>query len=166
MTEILVPQSAVSEISQESVLEFLDAYRESYEKGDDRFFSYFTADASFFTISSPTRIDSREEFKRSFGPAFATGVSRRSQFMAPEVRVLGDCAMVTCHNRISVDDNVTNLRATFLIVLRGDQLKIAHMHNSPLPLPAAPATGPRDVEEITVLEERVATAAAQVGTPK
>jgi hypothetical protein len=165
MTEMLAP-GEVSEVTQDRVLQFLDEYREAYENGDDSFFSYFTQDASFFTISSPTRIDSREEFKRSFGPAFAAEVTRRSQFMAPEVRIIGGSVLVTCHNRISVDDEVTNLRATFLIVLRGEQLKIAHLHNSPLPLPAAPTAVPRDVEEITILEERVATAAAQVGTPK
>jgi ketosteroid isomerase-like protein len=165
MTATLVP-TAVPEITQDRVLQFLNDYREAYERGDDSFFSYFAHDASFFTISSPTRIDSREEFKRSFGPAFASDVNRRSQFMAPEVRVIGDSALVTCHNRISVDDKVTNLRATYLVVQRGEQLKIAHMHNSTLPLPAMPTPIPRDLEEITILEERVATAAAQVGTPK
>jgi len=165
MTETLV-STGVLEITQDRVLQFLNDYREAYEKGEDSFFSYFATDASFFTISSPTRIDSREEFKRSFGPAFANGVTRRSQFMAPEVRVIGDTALVTCHNRISVGDDVTNLRATFLIVRRGEELRIAHMHNSPLPLPATPTHAPRDMEEITLLEERVATAAAQVGTPK
>ncbi|WP_020672459.1 nuclear transport factor 2 family protein [Amycolatopsis nigrescens] len=164
MTGTLSPR--ILEVTQEQVLQFLDDFREAYENGDEAFFSYFAHDASCFTISAPTRIDSREEFKRSFGPAFAGNVTRRSQFMAPEVRIAGDTALVTCHNRISVDDEVTNLRATYLIVLHGDELKIAHMHNSPLPLPAAPKSGPRDVEEITVLEERVATAAAQVGTPK
>ena len=154
------------EITEDAVLEFLDVYRKSYEAGDASFFSFFTPDATFFTISSPTRIDSREEFKRSFGSAFAAGVTRRSQFMSPEVRVMGDSVLVTCHNRISVDNVTTNLRATFLLVHRGGELRIAHMHNSPLPLPAAPAATAHDFEEISVLEERVAPAAAQVGTPK
>jgi ketosteroid isomerase-like protein len=169
MTEVLTAPLAAevtAEVTQERILEFLDDYREAYERGDSSFFSFFTHDASFFTVSAPTRIDSREEFKRSFGPAFANGVSRRSQFMAPEVRIMADSALVTCHNRISVENATINLRATFLIVRRGNDLKIAHLHNSPLPLPAAPATGPQDVEEITLLEERVATAASQVGTPK
>jgi hypothetical protein len=165
MTATLGP-SRVAEITQDTVLAFLDEFRRAYENGVDSFFSYFASDASCFTVSSPTRIDSREEFRRSFGAAFASGVSRHSQFTAPEVRINGDSALVTCHNRISVDDVVTNLRATYLIVLRGDNLRIAHMHNSPMPMPAVPTGGPRDVAEITVLEERVATAAAQVGTPK
>lgn len=165
MTEMLT-RPMVTEVTQEAVLEFLNDYRQAYEQGDESFFSFFTHDASFFTLSSPTRIDSREEFRRSFGPAFASGVSRRSQFMAPEVRVLADAALVTCHNRISVDDVTTNLRATFCIVPRGGELKIAHLHNSPLPLPAAPVTGTKELEEISILEERVATTAAQVGTPK
>lgn len=162
MTQTISGKTA---LTQDRVLKFLDDCRKAYEKGDDSFFTFFATDASFFTISSATRIDSREEFKRSFGPAFS-GVTRRSQFMAPEVRLVGDAALITCHDRITIDDQVTNLRATYVVVLRGDQLKIAHMHNSPLPLPASPATGPRDVEDIEVLEERVASAAAQVGTPK
>lgn len=155
-----------TKLTEETVLRFLDDFRRAYESGHEVFFSYFASDASCFTVSSPTRIDSREEFKRSFGPNLADDVVRRSQFTAPEVRIVGDAALVTCHNRVSVDDAVTNLRATYLVVLRGGRLKIAHMHNSPLPLPATPVNGPRDVEEITILEERVATAAAQVGTPK
>ncbi|MFD3504224.1 nuclear transport factor 2 family protein [Streptomyces sp. NPDC058678] len=155
-------------LTEDAVLSFLDAYRDAYEKGEDRFFSYFTDDASFFTVSSPVRIDSREEFKRSFSPAFTSGMTRRSQFMAPEIRILGDYALVTCHNRISVGDQVTNLRATFLVVLRDGALKIAHLHNSAFPLPGVPAAAAsaKDLEEFTVLEERVASAAAQVGTPK
>jgi len=154
------------EVLQAQVLKFLDDFRQAYEHGDPNFFSYFASDASFFTVSSPTRIDSREEFKNAFGPAFASGATRTSQYMAPECRIIGDAILVTCHNRISVGEDVTNLRATYLVLHRGEQLKIVHMHNSPLPLPASPAKAPRDVEEITVLEERVATAAAQVGTPK
>ena len=79
---------------------------------------------------------------------------------------MGDSALVTCHNRISVDDVTVNLRATYLIVMRNGELKIAHIHNSPMPLPATPTAAARDFEEISVLEERVATTAAQVGTPK
>jgi len=163
---IVDTELSVAEITQANALEFLDNYRKAYENGDASFFSYFTPDATFFTLSSPTRIDSREEFKRSFGSAFASGVTRRSQFMAPEVRIMSDMVLVTCHNRISIDDVTTNLRATFVLVLRGGGLKIAHLHNSPLPLPAMPTTAVRDFEEISILEERVATAASQVGTPK
>jgi len=164
MTEMLT--RGLAELTQDSVLEVLNSSRDASEGGSAESFSFFTHDASFFTLSSATRIDSREEFKRSFGPAFASGVTRRSQFMAPEIRVMDDAALVTCHNRISIDGVTTNLRATFFIVRRGDELKIAHMHNSPLPLPVAPVTGIREMEEISILEERVATTTAQVGTPK
>ncbi|NUT53720.1 MAG: SnoaL-like domain-containing protein [Saccharothrix sp.] len=157
------------ELSREMVLSFLEEFRKKYEKGDDDFFDCFTPDATFFTISSPVRIDSREEFKRSFGPAFGARVIRRSQFMAPEIRVLGGVVLVSVYNRVSIDGAITNLRGSYVIEVREGWPKITHLHNSPMPLPstpAAPVGGARDLERISVLEERVASAAAQVGTPK
>jgi ketosteroid isomerase-like protein len=154
----------VGELTQARVLEFLDEYREAYDRSDDSVFGCYTQDASFFTVSSTTRIDSLEEFKRSLGPSSVA--KRRTQFMAPEIRIHGDSAVVTCHQRTSVDGEVTNLRATLSLVVRAGQVKISHLHTSLLPLPAAPGGKGRHVEEISILEERVATAAAQVGTPK
>lgn len=154
----------VGELTQARVLEFLDEYREAYDRGDESVFGHYTHDASFFTVSSPTRIDSLEEFKRSLGPS---GVgSRRTQFLAPEIRIHGDSALVTCHQRTVVDGEVTNVRATLSLVVRGGHVRVSHLHTSPLPLPTAPVGRARNVEEISILEERVATSAAQVGTPK
>jgi ketosteroid isomerase-like protein len=165
MTQTLASAEAAT-VTQDKVLQFLDDYRKAYEKGDESYFSYFNTDASLFTVSSPTRIDSREEFKRSFGPALTSGVTRRCQIMAPEIRILGDSALVTCHNRISVDDETISLRVTFVMVLRGHNLRIAHMHASPLPQPTVPGSTVHGIDEIDVLEERVATSASQIGTPK
>lgn len=165
MTQTLASPE-VATVTQEKVLQFLDDYRTAYEKGDESYFSYFNIDASLFTVSSPTRIDSREEYKRAFGPALTSGVTRRCQFMAPEIRILGDSALVTCHNRISVEDETISLRVTFVMVLRGSNLRIAHMHASPLPQPTVPGSTVHGIDEIDVLEERVATSASQIGTPK
>lgn len=155
----------VAEVTHDRILDFLDGYRIAYETGDKSYFSFFASDASFFTISSATRIDSLEEFHRSFGPSLADGAARRCQFMAPEVRVMGNSAVVTCHNRVSVQGDVINLRATFLLEMRRGNLKIVHMHVSPAPLPPQ-VPGQAGLEEVRLLEERVATAASTVGTPK
>jgi ketosteroid isomerase-like protein len=154
-------------LSEQEVVKFLKDYQEAYEEGDERFFDFFAEDASFFTYSSPTRIDSVEEFKRGFGPHLASGQTRRNQFLSPEIKISGDVAIVSLHNRIQVDGSTTNARASLVIVKDGERrgARITHLHVSPLAAPT-PVGVARSIEEITLLEERVAVAAATVGTPK
>lgn len=151
-------------LKPEEASAFLKKWVSAYEAGDKSFFDYFAPDASFFTVSSPTRIDGTEEFRRGFEEQFL-GKKRRSQVLSPEIRVTGDAAVVSYHNRISVGDSTANLRATIIVTKGRDGLKIAHLHNSPLASIGVPAPA-RSPESVTLLEERVATAAAAVGTPK
>jgi hypothetical protein len=74
-------------------------------------------------------------------------------------------AVVTYHNRVTLDNQSTNMRGTLVLVKNKDAIKIAHLHNSPLSSAGVSST-PRKAEDVTLLEERVATAAAAVGTPK
>jgi len=151
-------------LSQTEVRDFLRKYVGAYEGGDLSFFDLFAQDATIFTVSVPTRIDGVEEFRRGFEPQFA-GVRRRSQILSPEVRIDGDTAVVSFHNRIAVGSQTTNLRATAVLGKQKGELKILHLHNSPL-TSLGLTSGARRPEDVTLLEERVATAAAAVGTPK
>lgn len=155
-----------NQISADEVKSFLTSWARSYDEGSSDFFASFAPSASVFTLSSPTRIDGREEYKRGFEPYFGSG-NRRSQILSPSIDVYGDAAVATFHNRVNIDNNVSNSRTT-VVVNRGEggKLQITHLHQSPLGqasvvggVGAAPAS-------ISLLEERVATAAAAVGTPK
>ncbi|MDI1284213.1 MAG: nuclear transport factor 2 family protein [Reyranella sp.] len=151
-------------LKQEEVTAFLKKWVSAYETGDKSFFDFFTRDASFFSVSSPTRIDGLEEFRRGFEEQFL-GQKRRSQILSPEIRVAGDAAIASYHNRVSVGGATANMRATVVVVRGQGGLQIAHLHNSPLASVGVPASG-RSPDSVTLLEERVATAAAAVGTPK
>lgn len=156
-------------LAQDEVQTLLRRYQETYEAADPGFFDLFTRDATFFTVSSPTRIDGLEEFRRGFEPDFTRGgVTRRLQILTPEIRILDNAAVATFHARISADGQLSNLRSTLTIVQeQGGALRIAHLHNSPQAAPTVPIPfAARTVDEIRLLEERVATAAATVGTPK
>lgn len=151
-------------VSNDEVKSFLSRWARAYDEGDETFFTSFSKDASIFTISSPTRIDGLEEFRRGFEPYFGQG-TRRSQILSPEIKASGDTAVATFHNRVNVDNRVTNMRTT-VVLARGDRdLEIVHLHQSPLSSAAA-AGGAAPPETVSLLEERVATAAAAVGTPK
>lgn len=156
-----------SPLTEKEVMDFLQRIVQTYETGEQDFFECFAKDASLFTISTPTRIDGRETYEHNFAPFFLNN-KRRSIILSPEVRLLGpDAAMVDFHNRILVGGISTNIRST--IVAARDQkgeLKCVHMHNSPLTEAVAPPLAPTNLENLTVLEERVASASAMTGTPK
>ena len=154
----------MADLTEGEVNSFLQKWVSAYESGDKSFFDFFADDASYFSVSAPTRIDGTEEFRRGFEEQFL-GQKRRSQILSPEIRVAGDAAIVSYHNRVSVGGSTANLRATIVVTKGRDGLKIAHLHNSPLASVGVPAPA-RTPESVTLLEERVATAAAAVGTPK
>jgi ketosteroid isomerase-like protein len=153
-------------ISEEEVHAFLKRFADLYEKADDRFFDLFASDATVFNISSSRRLEGRDAFRKEFGPRFKPGYKRVSEILSPEVQSLGGSALVSYRNRIQVDDQQVELRAS-LVLSRDPQggLQVKHLHNSALP-GAQPAPAGRSVEEVVVLEERVATALSTIGTPK
>lgn len=156
---------AEAALSNEDVKGFLARWARAYDEGDEAFFDSFAKDASIFAISSPTRIDGLEEFRRGFEPYFREG-NRRSQILSPEIKASGDTAVATFHNRVNVDNRITNMRTTVVISRADGGLKITHLHQSPLSTPSAIAGAGAGPESVSLLEERVAVAAAAVGTPK
>jgi ketosteroid isomerase-like protein len=156
-------------LTEEEVVANMKRWQEAFEAGDPKFFDFFDDHVSLFTLSTPTRVDGREVYRRGF-EQFFLGTKRNSQILSPEVRLLGpDSAVMTFHNRILVRGISTNLRGTVVFIRdQTGQLKCVHMHNSPLAQPTAaqPVRSQRDLEDITLLEERVASASAMTGTPK
>lgn len=154
-------------ISKDDVLKAMEEFQRHFEDGDPAFFGDFAKNMSIFSLSTPTRIDGLETYRHGFEETF-TKSTRRSQILSPEVTLLGpDSAVMTFHNRILVGPVSTNIRGT-VIFSRDEKgkLRCVHMHNSPLAAPAVHAHAPADLEDITILEERVASATAMVGTPK
>jgi len=159
--------SKKSGITEKEVLSTMKKFQEAFEAGDPKFFDFFSKDMSLFSLSTPTRIDGLETYQHGFENVFTSG-TRKSQILSPEVRILGEnAAVMTFHNRILVGGVSTNIRGTVVFAREGSgQLKCVHMHNSPLAAPAVQASSPQSLEDVTVLEERVASAVAMVGTPK
>lgn len=164
--------TAQKPITESEVVDTMKQWQAAFEAGDPRFFEFFTKDMSIFTLTTPTRIDGRETYEHGFAPHFLQR-KRHSQILSPEVRLLGDdAAVMTFHNRIMIEGVSTNLRGT--IIFERDptsgQLRCVHMHNSPithtLAASAAAVSDKRSLEDITLLEERVASASAMAGTPK
>ena len=150
-------------LNEPDVTAFLKQFVSTYEKGDASFFTLFADDVSVFSVSVPTRIDGAEEYKRGYEGQFQG--ARRAQILSPEIRIAGDMAVVTYHNRVAMGNQSTNMRSTLVLQRLGNDLKVVHLHNSPLASPGI-GSAPRNPQDATLLEERVATAAAAVGTPK
>jgi ketosteroid isomerase-like protein len=165
MTVDFMASVGTEAITREAVDQLLGEYQSTYENSSPDYFKLFAADATFFVQSSPNRIDSREEFQRVF--ALTPGITRRSQILSPEVRIMGDAALVSLHSRVALGDEQHYLRES-LVVTRDSRgaLRIAHLHISPQEMPAVPDTPERALEEIAIIEERTATTASTVGTPK
>ncbi|MEU6576355.1 nuclear transport factor 2 family protein [Streptomyces sp. NPDC046805] len=165
MTVEFMASVGTDAITREAVEQLLGEYQSSYETSSPDYFKLFAADATFFVLSSPNRIDSREEFQRVF--SLAPGTTRRSQILSPEIRIMGDSALVSLHSRVALGDEQHYLRETLVVTRDGrGALRIAHLHISPQEMPAVPDTPERALEEISVIEERTATTACTVGTPK
>ena len=154
-------------LTEEDVVDNMKQWQEAFEGGTPAFFDFFDEHVSLFTLSAPTRVDGREVYRRGF-EQFFVGTTRNSQILSPEVRLLGpDSAVMTFHNRILLGGVSTNIRGS-VVFIRDEtgKLKCVHMHNSPLSQPTAPVQLQRRLEDITLLEERVASASAMTGTPK
>lgn len=155
-------------LEKDDVTAFLKKFQAHYEKSDPKFFENFHPEATFFTVSTPTRIDGLEEYRRTFEPQFTGGEKRRSQILSPHIHISGESSVVTYHNRVSINGRTTNLCVSLTLARQPDgQLKILNFHSSYQTTPALTGFAKaRTVDEINILEERVATAAAAVGTPK
>ena len=155
-------------ISEEEVKTFLDRFVDLYEKGDKGFFDLFAPNATVFAISSPTRIEGRDQFQKGFAPHFDPKSKRVSQILSPDIQVFGDTALVSYHNRIQAGGTTHDLQGS--LVLRRNQrggLNVTHLHNSPQSTASSFSVGVgRSIEDFAILEERVATAISAVGTPK
>jgi ketosteroid isomerase-like protein len=154
-------------LTEENVVQTMKNWQEAFEAGDERFFEFFDKSVSLFTLSAPTRVDGRDVYRRGF-EHFFLGTKRNSQILSPEVRLLGDdSAVMTFHNRILIKGVSTNIRGT-VVFIRDDNgdLKCVHMHNSPLTQPVAQGQLDAAIDNITLLEERIASASAMTGTPK
>jgi ketosteroid isomerase-like protein len=134
----------------EQVLATVEAVWAAYEASSPEYFDFFTEDASVFPLSRPLRLQGREAYRRYFGRQFSLG-KRASQILHPEVRLLGEGALVTYHHRIRTDFKSLDNRTTLLLVPDGGRLKIAHMHMSPLNSPQTSTPGGL-VEEVTLVE--------------
>jgi len=154
-------------LTEQEVRDFLRVWVDAFNRGDAQFFDLLSPDVTMFAVSVPTRIDGRDTYREGYAPSFLN-TQRISQVLTPEIRILGaDSALVSYHNRVLVGGTATTMRTTVVLVrdANGD-LHVVHAHNSPLTAATTPAVTPAGLENITVLEERVASASATTGTPK
>ncbi|HEY0514046.1 MAG TPA: nuclear transport factor 2 family protein [Thermoanaerobaculia bacterium] len=152
-------------ITKDEVDSFLKRFTDLYEKSDEGFFDLFAHDATVFNLYSNHRLDGRDAFRKSFGPHFKSHGKRTSEILSRETQIVGDTALVSYNNRIQVDDKRVDLRGSLLLNKENGGLQVKHLHNSSLTGVASAAAG-KPVEDIQVLEERVATSLSAIGTPK
>lgn len=162
-----MPEKTHKALTEDQVVKTMKDWQETFESGNERWFDFFDKDASLFTVSSPTRIDGREVYRAGFAQFFLN-IKRNSQILSPEVRILGeDAAVMTYHNRVLIRGISTNMRGTVVFARDASgELKCVHLHQSPLAQPTAIGADLKTVEDVTLLEERVASASAMTGTPK
>lgn len=128
-----------SPLSEKEVADTMKRWQEAFEAGSDKLFEFFDPDVSLFTLSSPTRVDGREIYRRGI-EGRVLGKRWKSQILSPEVRLIGpEGAVMTFHNRINRDGISANFRGAVVFArdATGD-LKCVHVHISPLRQPMDP----------------------------
>lgn len=158
------PEREKFEGAAKEVWATIKAWNEAYEKGEEKFFDFFDKDADFFTLSTGTRIDSVEDFKKIFAPSLKSKVHRKCTLLSPEIKVFdGHTAIATEHARINVGGQTYNVRQTQVFKKTDKGWKIIHLHNSPIEVKPAK---PDEFLGIKEFDDRIAVAAAASGTPK
>lgn len=134
------------------VLATVEALWAAWEAASPELFDFFTEDASVFASTGSTRLEGRKAYRRFFG-TLPRSPELAVQILHTEVRLVGEGALVTSHNRIRMDYRSVDHRTTLLLVPDGEGLKVAHMHMSPLSASAAAEAGTRGLVE-DVIQER------------
>jgi SnoaL-like protein len=142
---------------RDRVLAAVEALWAAYDADSPEFFALLTDDATVFSLSLTTRLDGREAYRRCC-ESEPSPPRRATQLLHVDVRLVGDGALVTCHQRIRINHGSVDARATLLLVPDGDLLKVAHLHLSPL--------AATQVDEAAgLVEEVIAVPAPQVQPP-
>jgi ketosteroid isomerase-like protein len=118
-------------VTEERVLATLEAFWAAYEAASPKFFDFFTEDAAIFSVSHPVRLEGREAYRYYFA-GFFDAQTRAVHLLHPEVRPVGEGALVTLHVRMRINYRFVDSRVTFLLMPDEEALKVVHFHMSPL----------------------------------
>lgn len=126
---------ATSAATQQEVLEVIRAFNEAFAANDpERYFEFIDDAITVFTPSNPYRVEGIRADREEFEWALEQGRGRVSYFqeLQPEVRLLGDVAVVTYHSRgaYGLDGRVAYLKETDVLVRRAGAWKLVHIHVS------------------------------------
>lgn len=125
---------------EQEVWNVIEAFNRTFAENDpERYFTFIDDDIIVLTPSNPYRIegirDDREEFE--FGLREGYNHVDYFQELQPDVRVLGDAAVVTYYSRGSYGSEgksrTTYLKETDVLAKRNGQWKIVHIHVSATP---------------------------------
>jgi hypothetical protein len=140
------------------------AANEQWDSGNKGWFDFVADDVVVYSIGTSEPFRGRDAWERHFGPRLA-GSKRKTETIAQNIQFVEGAAVVAQTLQIVQDGIVANVRQS-VIWSESEKAKhgwlIKHLHSALIGNPSA-VDQPRDGGAIRVLNERIATMAAQVG---
>lgn len=123
--------------AEKEVWETVQQWNDAFEANDvDKYFEFLHDDVQLFIPSSPYRIEGKEVDKKEFVWSLSKEKTRVSLFqeLQPIIRVSGNMAWVTYHNRgvygTAGEEQMIYLKETNILLRENDSWKIIHIHVS------------------------------------
>lgn len=139
----------------------MKASLKAYCDGDSSFFTYFTSDATVYSIGSSEPFRGVSEYKKYFDPLLRKE-KRKAKVLKEDVHTLDGNAVVAQTLQIVHSGITTNVRQSVVWTHTDAGWRMNHLHTALVGSPT-PTTAPGDFDTVKVLNERIATVAAILG---
>jgi hypothetical protein len=145
-----------------SLKQSINASLKAYADGSARFFEYLSKDVRVYTLDSQEPIKGREEFSAYFAPTLIKS-KRIVKPLHQDVQVFENQAILSQVLQVSSGGVGLPVKQTIVWTKNGAKWEITHMHNGRAGEPMVLGAAPKTLDEVRVLNERIATVAAVVG---
>jgi ketosteroid isomerase-like protein len=139
----------------------VEAFNNSYAKGDPGWFSHFADDATVYSHHSPEPISGRDAYRQHFEKTL-TGEKRTVHVIQQDAQLMGDTAVVMQLFEITTSDLNVTARESMIWHKGNDGWKVVHLNTSVVGSPTSTIAS-RTANAVRVVAEKIALVSSQTG---